>query len=80
MLLATGVLLNISQQAAESMRKRTSQVKLLIAGWRHGAGMFFPAIAIAQEWLARGSEREVVLVGTERGIEMKLVPPGWAAA
>jgi UDP-N-acetylglucosamine--N-acetylmuramyl-(pentapeptide) pyrophosphoryl-undecaprenol N-acetylglucosamine transferase len=34
----------------------------------------FPAIAIAQEWLSRGKEREVVLVGTQRGIEMKLVP------
>ena len=29
---------------------------------------------IAQEWLSRGKEREVVLVGTQRGIEMKLVP------
>jgi len=48
-------------------------VKLLIAGGGTG-GHVFPAIAIAQEWLARGSEREVVLVGTERGIEMKLVP------
>jgi UDP-N-acetylglucosamine--N-acetylmuramyl-(pentapeptide) pyrophosphoryl-undecaprenol N-acetylglucosamine transferase len=34
----------------------------------------FPAIAIAQEWLSRGKEREVVLVGTQRGIEMRLVP------
>jgi UDP-N-acetylglucosamine--N-acetylmuramyl-(pentapeptide) pyrophosphoryl-undecaprenol N-acetylglucosamine transferase len=48
-------------------------VKLLIAGGGTG-GHVFPAIAIAQEWLARGSEREVVLVGTKRGIEMKLVP------
>ena len=48
-------------------------MKLLIAGGGTG-GHVFPAIAIAQEWLSRGSEREVVLVGTERGIEMKLVP------
>jgi UDP-N-acetylglucosamine--N-acetylmuramyl-(pentapeptide) pyrophosphoryl-undecaprenol N-acetylglucosamine transferase len=34
----------------------------------------FPALAIAREWLSRGGEREVVLVGTTRGIEMKLVP------
>jgi UDP-N-acetylglucosamine--N-acetylmuramyl-(pentapeptide) pyrophosphoryl-undecaprenol N-acetylglucosamine transferase len=34
----------------------------------------FPAVAIAREWLSRGAEREVVLVGTQRGIEMKLVP------
>jgi len=48
-------------------------VKLLIAGGGTG-GHVFPAMAIAREWLSRGSEREVVLVGTTRGIEMKLVP------
>jgi UDP-N-acetylglucosamine--N-acetylmuramyl-(pentapeptide) pyrophosphoryl-undecaprenol N-acetylglucosamine transferase len=48
-------------------------VKLLIAGGGTG-GHVFPALAIAGEWLSRGSEREVVLVGTERGIEMRLVP------
>ena len=48
-------------------------MKLLIAGGGTG-GHVFPALAIAQEWLSRGEEREVVLVGTERGIEMKLVP------
>src|SRR5882762_4286900 len=48
-------------------------MKLLIAGGGTG-GHVFPAIAVAKEWLSRGSEREVVLVGTQRGIEMKLVP------
>jgi UDP-N-acetylglucosamine--N-acetylmuramyl-(pentapeptide) pyrophosphoryl-undecaprenol N-acetylglucosamine transferase len=48
-------------------------VKLLIAGGGTG-GHVFPAMAIAIEWLSRGKEREVVLVGTQRGIEMKLVP------
>lgn len=48
-------------------------MKLLIAGGGTG-GHVIPAIAIAQEWLSRGAAREVVLVGTERGIEMKLVP------
>ncbi len=48
-------------------------MKLLIAGGGTG-GHVFPAIAIAREWLSRGAEREVVLVGTQRGIEMKLVP------
>lgn len=48
-------------------------MKLLIAGGGTG-GHVFPAIAIAREWLARGAEREVVLVGTQRGIETKLVP------
>jgi UDP-N-acetylglucosamine--N-acetylmuramyl-(pentapeptide) pyrophosphoryl-undecaprenol N-acetylglucosamine transferase len=48
-------------------------VKLLIAGGGTG-GHVFPALAIAREWLSRGSQREVVMVGTQRGIEMKLVP------
>ena len=48
-------------------------VKLLIAGGGTG-GHVFPAIAIAREWLGRGVEREVVLVGTERGMEARLVP------
>src|SRR3979490_3393984 len=52
---------------------RTRPVKLLIAGGGTG-GHVFPALAIAQEWLSRGNEREVVLVGTKRGIEMSLVP------
>jgi UDP-N-acetylglucosamine--N-acetylmuramyl-(pentapeptide) pyrophosphoryl-undecaprenol N-acetylglucosamine transferase len=48
-------------------------VKLLIAGGGTG-GHVFPAIAIAREWMSRGKERQVVLVGTQRGLEMKLVP------
>jgi UDP-N-acetylglucosamine--N-acetylmuramyl-(pentapeptide) pyrophosphoryl-undecaprenol N-acetylglucosamine transferase len=48
-------------------------VRLLIAGGGTG-GHVFPAIAIAQEWKSRGTDRDVVLVGTQRGIETKLVP------
>jgi UDP-N-acetylglucosamine--N-acetylmuramyl-(pentapeptide) pyrophosphoryl-undecaprenol N-acetylglucosamine transferase len=48
-------------------------MKLLIAGGGTG-GHVFPAIAVAKEWLSRGPEREVVLVGTQRGIETRLVP------
>ena len=48
-------------------------MKLLIAGGGTG-GHVFPAMAIAREWLSRGIGREVVLVGTQRGIEMRLVP------
>src|SRR5579864_9707563 len=53
-------------------------MKLLIAGGGTG-GHVIPALAIAQEWLSRGKEREVVLVGTERGIEKKLGAPGGVA-
>jgi len=48
-------------------------MKLLIAGGGTG-GHVFPALAVAKEWLSRGKEREVVIVGTKRGLEMKLVP------
>src|SRR2546422_10993740 len=51
-------------------------VKLLIAGGGTG-GHVFPAVAIAKEWLSRpekNGKREVVLVGTQRGMESKLVP------
>ncbi|MGH9737558.1 MAG: undecaprenyldiphospho-muramoylpentapeptide beta-N-acetylglucosaminyltransferase [Candidatus Acidiferrales bacterium] len=55
---------------------------LLIAGGGTG-GHVFPAIAVAKEWLRRGGSpaaargegsRKVVFVGTERGLETKLVP------
>lgn len=45
----------------------------MIAGGGTG-GHVFPALAIAKEWLGRGEKREVVLVGTARGMESRLVP------
>lgn len=53
--------------------------RLLIAGGGTG-GHVFPALAVAREWLRRGrgeareGERGVVFVGTERGMEARLVP------
>jgi UDP-N-acetylglucosamine--N-acetylmuramyl-(pentapeptide) pyrophosphoryl-undecaprenol N-acetylglucosamine transferase len=53
--------------------------RLLIAGGGTG-GHVFPGLAVAQEWLRRtrgvpgSAERRVVFVGTERGIERRLVP------
>jgi UDP-N-acetylglucosamine--N-acetylmuramyl-(pentapeptide) pyrophosphoryl-undecaprenol N-acetylglucosamine transferase len=48
-------------------------MKLLIAGGGTG-GHVFPALAVAKEWLRRGEGSEVVIVGTERGLEARLVP------
>jgi UDP-N-acetylglucosamine--N-acetylmuramyl-(pentapeptide) pyrophosphoryl-undecaprenol N-acetylglucosamine transferase len=48
-------------------------LKLLIAGGGTG-GHVIPALAVAREWLARDPVREVVFVGTQRGLETRLVP------
>jgi UDP-N-acetylglucosamine--N-acetylmuramyl-(pentapeptide) pyrophosphoryl-undecaprenol N-acetylglucosamine transferase len=46
---------------------------LMIGGGGTG-GHIYPAIAIAREFVARGSSRRVVFVGTERGLEKTIVP------
>src|SRR3954468_2368527 len=46
---------------------------LMIAGGGTG-GHIYPAIAIAQEWMARDPSRRVIFVGTERGLEKTIVP------
>jgi UDP-N-acetylglucosamine--N-acetylmuramyl-(pentapeptide) pyrophosphoryl-undecaprenol N-acetylglucosamine transferase len=46
---------------------------LMIAGggtWGH----IYPAIAVAQEWMARDATRRVIFVGTEAGLEKTIVP------
>ena len=47
--------------------------KLMIAGGGTG-GHIYPAIAVAQEYIARDPNREVVFVGTQKGLETKIVP------
>lgn len=48
-------------------------MKVLIAGGGTG-GHLFPGIAVAEEVLTRGPGNEVVFVGTEQGIEAKVLP------
>ncbi len=55
------------------LTRKAAKLKLLIAGGGTG-GHVFPALAIAREWMSREREREVVFVGTKRGIEARLVP------
>jgi UDP-N-acetylglucosamine--N-acetylmuramyl-(pentapeptide) pyrophosphoryl-undecaprenol N-acetylglucosamine transferase len=48
-------------------------VRLVIAGGGTG-GHLFPGIAVAEEFLSRDSANEVLFVGTERGIEARVLP------
>lgn len=48
-------------------------MKLIIAGGGTG-GHLFPGIAVAEEFLSRDPQNEVLFVGTERGIELRAVP------
>lgn len=48
-------------------------MKLLIAGGGTG-GHLFPGIAVAEEFLSRDPANEVLFVGTERGVEAKVLP------
>ena len=63
-------------QPDSKMDAKAGAKTLLIAGGGTG-GHVFPALAVGREWLRRGSERQerrVVFVGTERGIEARLIP------
>lgn len=48
-------------------------MRLIVAGGGTG-GHLFPGIAVAEEFLARDPANEVLFVGTERGIEARLLP------
>lgn len=48
-------------------------MKLLVAGGGTG-GHLFPGIAVAEEFLARDPANQVLFVGTERGIEARILP------
>ncbi len=48
-------------------------MRLVIAGGGTG-GHLFPGIAVAEEFLSRDPAHEVLFVGTERGVEARLLP------
>lgn len=48
-------------------------MRLVIAGGGTG-GHLFPGIAVAEEFLSRDPANEVLFVGTERGVEARLLP------
>jgi UDP-N-acetylglucosamine--N-acetylmuramyl-(pentapeptide) pyrophosphoryl-undecaprenol N-acetylglucosamine transferase len=48
-------------------------MKLIVAGGGTG-GHLFPGISVAEEFVSRDAANEVLFVGTERGIEARIVP------
>jgi UDP-N-acetylglucosamine--N-acetylmuramyl-(pentapeptide) pyrophosphoryl-undecaprenol N-acetylglucosamine transferase len=48
-------------------------MRLIVAGGGTG-GHLFPGIAVAEEWLSRAPENEVLFVGTDKGIEARTLP------
>ncbi|GFO56064.1 UDP-N-acetylglucosamine--N-acetylmuramyl-(pentapeptide) pyrophosphoryl-undecaprenol N-acetylglucosamine transferase [Geomonas sp. Red276] len=48
-------------------------MRLIVAGGGTG-GHLFPGIAVAEEFLARAPENEVLFVGTSHGIEARMLP------
>lgn len=48
-------------------------MKLVVAGGGTG-GHLFPGIAVAEEFLARDERNEVLFIGTENGIEARVLP------
>lgn len=48
-------------------------MRLLVAGGGTG-GHLYPGVAVARAWLADGGEREVLFVGSARGLEAKVLP------
>ncbi|MEO1337243.1 MAG: glycosyltransferase, partial [Myxococcota bacterium] len=48
-------------------------MKLLIAGGGTG-GHLYPGVALAEEFTTRKSGNEVLFVGTERGLEARVIP------
>jgi len=55
-------------------------MRLMIAGGGTG-GHLFPGVAVAEELRARDPDAEVLFVGTERGIEARVLPDlGWELA
>ena len=56
-----------------SLPKPAKPLRILIAGGGTG-GHIYPGIAIARETRRRHPDAELLFVGTERGLEMKIVP------
>jgi UDP-N-acetylglucosamine--N-acetylmuramyl-(pentapeptide) pyrophosphoryl-undecaprenol N-acetylglucosamine transferase len=71
-LLQTGQFRGLSLLRFEMKGKSLAELRVLIAGGGTG-GHIIPALAVARELVARHGA-EVLFVGTERGMEIRLVP------
>ncbi|HOO90575.1 MAG TPA: undecaprenyldiphospho-muramoylpentapeptide beta-N-acetylglucosaminyltransferase [Syntrophales bacterium] len=54
------------------MERETKRIKIVLAGGGTG-GHVFPAVAIAGEFLERETVRDVLFIGTERGLEARIL-------
>ncbi len=48
-------------------------IRIMLAGGGTG-GHLFPAIALAEEFMGRSPMNEVLFIGTQRGLEARLLP------
>ncbi|MCK9274908.1 MAG: undecaprenyldiphospho-muramoylpentapeptide beta-N-acetylglucosaminyltransferase [Syntrophales bacterium] len=55
------------------MIRKDKSIRLVIAGGGTG-GHVFPAVAVAQELLARKNGSEVLFIGTHKGLEARILP------
>ena len=63
-----------SRPTISGWRPPASGSRVLMIGGGGTGGHIYPAIAIAQEFVARGADRRVVFVGTPYGLEKTIVP------
>ena len=61
------------REMESSLPKPAKPLRILIAGGGTG-GHIYPGIAIARETRRRHPDAELLFVGTERGLEVKIVP------
>jgi UDP-N-acetylglucosamine--N-acetylmuramyl-(pentapeptide) pyrophosphoryl-undecaprenol N-acetylglucosamine transferase len=58
----------------QGMKKDLEVMRVIIAGGGTG-GHVYPGLAVAKEIVRRNSQAEVLFIGTEKGLESRVIPP-----
>ena len=58
----------------QGMKKDLEVMRVIIAGGGTG-GHVYPGLAVAKEIVRRNSHAEVLFIGTEKGLESRVIPP-----